>query len=72
MAEQSGGKKAKGSVLSIRHTAVLSLSSKGSPVLPSAALNTSMGSTLCVCVCVCVCVYSAECKCEHRYIIMID
>ena len=63
VAEQSRGKKAKGSVLSIRHTAVLSLSSKGSPVLPSAALNTSMGSTLCVCVCVCVYVCVCVCVC---------
>ena len=69
MAEQSRGKKAKGSVLSIWHAAVLSLSSKGSPTLPSAALDTSMASTRCVCVCVCVCV--TECKCEHRYIIII-
>ena len=60
MAEQSGGKKAKGSVLSIQHTALLSLSSKGSPALSSAALNTSMGSTLCVCVCVCVCVCTVQ------------
>lgn len=68
MAELSGGKKAKRSVLSIRHTAVLSLSSERSPVLPSEALNTSRGSTWCVC----VCVYSAKYKREHRYIIIID
>lgn len=44
VAALSRGKKAKGSVLSVWHTAVLSLSSKSSPALPSAASNTSRGS----------------------------